>query len=110
MAYPYVFIAVHLAKRERLALGPIYLRSFFYKLDECVQNIVKFIGRYHVMTHVITVFMQIFLWGLFGKLSLKPTQYDAMEMMEMEENGQVVERPTKQKPLGVKQNNNMKLI
>lgn len=48
---------------------------------------------YHVVTHVYTAFFQVFLWERVGTLSPKPTQYDAMEMMEVEENGQVVERP-----------------
>lgn len=59
---PYVFpLAIRLAKGERLALASIYFGSLFYRLDECIKNIVKSIGRYHVVTHA-TAFLQLFLW------------------------------------------------
>lgn len=38
-------------------------------------------------------FLQVFLWGYFGPLSLNPTQYPALEMVGLEESGQIFERP-----------------
>lgn len=59
---PYVFpLAIKLAKGERLALAPVYIGSLF-RLDECVGNIVKSVGRFHLVTHVDPAFLQLFLW------------------------------------------------
>lgn len=43
---PYAFpLAIRLAKGEQLALAPIFLGSFFFfRLDECVQNLLKSMG------------------------------------------------------------------
>lgn len=49
---PYIFnLAIRLVKREKLALAPIYLGLLFYRLDDCVGNIVRSLGCFHVMTH-----------------------------------------------------------
>lgn len=60
-------------------------------MHECIQNIVKFVGHYHVVTHVDIAFLQVFLLEQFGTLSLKPTQYHIVKMVEVEENEQIVE-------------------
>lgn len=67
--------------------------SRFFRLDECIKNIVKSIRRYHVLTHADTTFLQVFLWGRFGKLFLKPTQFDLIEMTEVEIDGEIIEKP-----------------
>lgn len=79
---PYKFSLLILAKRESLAVLPLYLGSLYYRLDECVSNIVKFVGHFHVLTHVDTVFFQLFLWKTFKKLVLEPAQYVAVETVE----------------------------
>lgn len=90
----YVFLfAISLAQGERLAIVPIYLGSLFYRLDECIQNIVKSVSlscgdscHYHLFTSLI-------MGATSKKLSRKPTQYLTVEKVDMEENGKVVERP-----------------
>lgn len=61
-------------KGEKLALVPFYLGSLFFRSDECVKNIVRSVGRYHVVSHADTAFIQVFLWELFGTLS-KPHSF-----------------------------------
>lgn len=48
---------------------PVYLGSLYERLDECVNNIVCSVGRYDVVTHADTIFLQMFLWERFGILS-----------------------------------------
>lgn len=52
-------MAILLAQGERLALGPI--RVAICELDECVNNILRSVGRYDVVPHADTYFLQIFL-------------------------------------------------
>lgn len=64
--HPYVFfLAVKLAKGEKLSLAPIFLSSLFYRLDECVHNLSKFMGRYNVVSYANSAFLQLFLWERF---------------------------------------------
>lgn len=70
---PHVFpLTIRLARGERFALAPIYLGSLFCKMDECINNIMKFVGRYYVVTYAVTTFLQVFLWGQFETLSQSP--------------------------------------
>lgn len=78
-----------------MALAPIYLMSLFHKLDECIKSILKIVGRYHVVTPVDIAFFQLFLWERFKTLGPKSIEYDAVEMVEVEENGEVTVRPDK---------------
>lgn len=53
---PYVFhLAIRPAKGERLALAPIFLGSLFFRLYECVENLLKFMGRYTVASPTIDI-------------------------------------------------------
>lgn len=54
-------LVIKLAKGESLALVPMYLGSHFYRLDECVGYIMKFVARYHVVIHADTTFLKLFL-------------------------------------------------
>lgn len=49
-------LAIHMAKEERLALVSFHLESLFDRMDECIDNIVKFVGSYHIVTQVDTAF------------------------------------------------------
>lgn len=50
--------------------------SLFFRLDECTKNIVKSVGRYHMVTHANTFFCKSsYESGL--KLSPKATQYES---------------------------------
>lgn len=43
--YSYVFpIAVILVKGKRLALAPLFLGSFYARLDECSMKMIRFVG------------------------------------------------------------------
>lgn len=46
------------------------------RLNECIQNIVKTAGRYHVVSHGDTPFLQFFLWKRFG--TVPKTHYNMM--------------------------------
>lgn len=69
------------------------------------------------MTHAATAFLQVFLWEQFGTLSSKPTQFDVVEMIEVEVevDGEIIvraDRPYRPRTLrwsGVKQDKNKKL-
>lgn len=41
----------------RLALALLYLASLYERLDECVNNIVRLVGRYDVGTYLDTCFL-----------------------------------------------------
>lgn len=63
----YIFpLAILLAKRKRLALAPLYLRSLFFNPDYYIKNIIQSIGCYHVVTHADTTFLQVILWNGSG--------------------------------------------
>lgn len=65
--------------------------------------------------HANTVFLQVFLWEWFVSLSPKPTQLDAVEMIEVEEDGEIVKKPNRSyqpralRWSGMKQNNTKNL-
>lgn len=40
-------LKILLAKEKRLALASFYLGSLFFRLEECVKNIVQSVGHYH---------------------------------------------------------------
>lgn len=54
-------LAIHLARGEKVALASIFLGSLFYRLDECVQSLIRSMGRYTVASYAQTVFLQMFL-------------------------------------------------
>lgn len=49
-----------------------------------------------MVTHVDTAFLQLFLWERFKTLGPKPYQHNAVDMVEVEENGEVKVRPDRQ--------------
>lgn len=54
----YVFpLAIKLAKGEKFALTPVFLGSLFYRLDKCVQSLVRLMGQYTVASYAHTVFL-----------------------------------------------------
>lgn len=66
---PYVFpLAIRLTRGDKLTLLPIYLGSLFYRLDLCVQNIIKSTDQHIVVTHADTSFLQLFLCERFKTL------------------------------------------
>lgn len=40
---------------KRLVLAPLYLGSLYYRLDECVNNVVRSVWRYDVVTHAYKI-------------------------------------------------------
>lgn len=55
----YVFpLVIRLAKGEKVALAPIFLGSLFYRLDECVQSLVRSMGRYTVASYTQTAVLR----------------------------------------------------
>lgn len=82
---PYVFpLAVRLAKGGKIALAPFFLALYFH-LVECIQNLVKSMGRYTVLSYSNTSFLQLFLWGRFKGLERKPTTFEAVNMVTVED-------------------------
>lgn len=56
---PYVFpLAIRLGRGEKLALAPIFLGSLVRRLDESVENLLKSMGRYIVVSYINTSFLQ----------------------------------------------------
>lgn len=66
-----------------LALTRIYQGWLYARLDECITNIVQSIGRYDVLIHAYTSFLQMFLWEHFRALVPKLVEFATMEMEEV---------------------------
>lgn len=65
----------------RLSLVPIYLGSLLYRVNECVDNIVRSVGCFHVVTHADTTYLQ----PSYKRGSrLWAPQFDAVDMVEVE--------------------------
>lgn len=79
-----------LAKGERLELAPIFLGSLFYRLDECVQNQLKSMGRYTVVSYANSAFLQLFLWERFKGLAPQPVQFEAVNVVTVEDENEIV--------------------
>lgn len=92
-------LAIRLAKGEKIALGPIFLGSLFYRLDECVRSLVRSRGRYTVTSYGQTAFLQLFLWKRFKSYGPQPSTFEAINMMTMEEQNRIIrsvpDRPEK---------------
>lgn len=88
-------LAIRLEKGEKIALRPIFLRSLFYRLDECVESLVRSMGRYTVASYAQTAFLKLFLWERFKSYGPQPSTFEAINMMIVEdENGIVRSSPT----------------
>lgn len=48
---------------------PLFLGSFYARLDECSKSVARSVGRYNVVTYVDANFLQLFLWDRGGALS-----------------------------------------
>lgn len=88
---PFVFpLAIRLSKGERLVLAPIFLGSFFFRLDECVENLVKSMDRYTVASYAHTAFLQLFLWERFKSCGPQPSIFEAISMVRVEDENGIV--------------------
>lgn len=86
-------LVILLTKVKTLALLHIYPGSLFFRLDESIKNTVWTIRHYHVVNHAVTAFLQVLLWERFGTLSPRPIQFEAIEMIEVEVDVEIIERP-----------------
>lgn len=60
----------HPPHKRRETSSRAYLPWVIYaRLDECVNNILRSIGRYDIVTHTDTCFLQIFLWERYGAIA-----------------------------------------
>lgn len=50
-------------------------------------------GSYYVVIHPDTASVQVSLWEQFGTLPPKPTQFDAVAKVEVEVDGEIIEKP-----------------
>lgn len=66
-----------------MALAPMYLGSLYTHLDECVAYMAV-VGRYDVVSHMDSGFLQMFLLEHFGDLISKPLRYSARVPSETE--------------------------
>lgn len=51
-------------KGERLVLAPLYLGSFFDKLDECAKNVVYCVGHHNVAIYANASLLQMLIWDV----------------------------------------------
>lgn len=58
-------LAILLVKGKRLALALLYLGSLFYRLNECLKNIVWSVEHYNVVTYTDIEFIQMFIRETF---------------------------------------------
>lgn len=104
-------LAIHLARGEKVALAPIFLGSLFYRLDECVQSLVRSMGRYTVASYAQTAFLQMFLWERFKSYSPQPTVFEASTMVMVEdENGMTRSVPDKPEKMRAQRWSNLKQV
>lgn len=61
-----------------MARAPIYMGSLYARLDECVANITHSLGHYNIMSHVVSVFLQIFLWERIEAFAPTSVGYSAI--------------------------------
>lgn len=60
---PYVILLATVSRRgKKLLLPKLYLWSLYARLEECMANVVQFVGIYGVITHIDSCFLQVFLW------------------------------------------------
>lgn len=57
--------------------------SIIVRLDECVGNITRAVGRYNVVTYANASFLQILLWERFPVIALKPMEFLALVTEEI---------------------------
>lgn len=57
---PYVFLLAILIAKE-VYVDSLYLGSLYAQLDDCVNNVIWFVGRYQMVAHVNACFLQMFL-------------------------------------------------
>lgn len=69
-------MAVLLAQRKPVALGPWFLCSLYKRLDECGRNIAGSVGHFDVVCYVEANFLQLFLWELFASMAPVPSALD----------------------------------
>lgn len=63
---PYVFPLVNLIRKGiQFELAPLYVGSLYTQLDECERNIVLEVGRYDVVAHANSSFLQVLLCERF---------------------------------------------
>lgn len=97
-------------RREIGSLGSLYAR-----LHKCVDNVLRYVGKYDVVTHADTCFTN-FLWERFGAIAPKYFEYSVVAMVETIVDGvKWSEQNTPYKPsalrwVRVKQANNKSLV
>lgn len=73
---PFVFrMAVLLAQKKPVALGPWFLGSLYKRLDECGRNIARSVGRFDVVCYVEANFLQLYLWERFASIAPVPSTF-----------------------------------
>lgn len=65
---------------------------FFYHLNKCVHNITSSMDRFLLVTYVNTSLLQFFLWERFKILGPKPAEYEAVEMVNVEDEKRMFEQ------------------
>lgn len=102
-------LTISLARGEKVALAPIFLDSLFYRLDECIESLVRPMGRYTVASYAQTAFLQMFLWERFKSYSSQPTVFEASTMMMVEDENRVMRSvPNKPKKMRAQRWSNLK--
>lgn len=59
-----------LSKGKKVELAPIYLRSLYVHLYECVVNVTRSLARYDVVSHIEFAILQMFFWERFETLHM----------------------------------------
>lgn len=64
---------IHLTRGKKVA--SIYLGSLYVRLDKCVADPTRSLGRYDIVAHVDFVFLQMFMWECFGLIAPVLVEY-----------------------------------
>lgn len=69
-----------IAKGIKFVLVPLYLGPLYARMDECAGNITREVGRYDVVTHAHSSFLQVFIWERSPVIVLMHTEFPTVVM------------------------------
>lgn len=76
--------AVALTQGNKVSLSTWYLGAFYARLDKCLKNITRSVGRSNIVSYVNTNFLQLFLWEKFRAISPLPLEFKTIQLKKID--------------------------